>query len=130
MLLWSVVLILTTSVPKRWTSAVVFVVVENSKSTFIILNKIYVSHKKSNNFLKASKWTSERTVWKKEKTWYGSWIYNYPCNPCLSPLTLWFDTTLCDKVCQWLATGQWFSPVYSTNKTDYHDITERVLKWR
>jgi hypothetical protein len=20
------------------------------------------------------------------------------------------DTTLCDKVCQWLATGQWFSP--------------------
>jgi hypothetical protein len=30
------------------------------------------------------------------------------------------DTTLCDKVCQWLATGQWFSPgtpVSSTNKT-------------
>ena len=20
---------------------------------------------------------------------YGSWIYNYPCNQCLSPLTLW-----------------------------------------
>jgi len=20
---------------------------------------------------------------------YGSWIYNYLCNPCLSPLTLW-----------------------------------------
>ena len=45
-------------------------------------------------------------------------------------LTLWvriplrrgvLDTTLCDKVCQWLATGQWFSlgtPVSSTNKTD------------
>ena len=31
------------------------------------------------------------------------------------------DTTLCDKVCQWLATGQWFSlitPVTSTNKTE------------
>ena len=28
------------------------------------------------------------------------------------------DTTLCDKVRQWLATGQWFSPVYSTNKTE------------
>ena len=43
---------------------------------------------------------------------YGSWIYNYLCNQCLSPLTLWvwiplrqvvLKTTLCDKVCQWLA---------------------------
>ena len=25
-------------------------------------------------------------------------------------------TTLCDKVCQWLATCWWFSPVSSTNK--------------
>ena len=36
--------------------------------------------------------------------------------------------TLCDKVCQWLATGWWFSPctpVSSTNKTDRHDITPR-----
>ena len=34
---------------------------------------------------------------------------------------------LCDKVCQWLGTGLWFSPgtpVSSTNKTDRHDITE------
>jgi hypothetical protein len=38
---------------------------------------------------------------------YGSWIYNYPCNLCLSPLMLWVRillrercTTLCDKVCQ------------------------------
>ena len=41
------------------------------------------------------------------------------------------DTTLCDKVCQWLATGQWFSlvpPVPSTNKIDHHDITEILLK--
>jgi hypothetical protein len=22
-------------------------------------------------------------------TWYGSWIYNYLCNQCLSPLKLW-----------------------------------------
>jgi hypothetical protein len=31
------------------------------------------------------------------------------------------DTTLYDKVCQWLAAGQWFSPVTpvsSTNKTE------------
>jgi len=41
------------------------------------------------------------------------------------------DTTLSDKVCQWLATGQWFSmgtSVSSTNKTDSHDITEILLK--
>jgi len=34
-------------------------------------------------------------------------------------------------VCQWLATGLWFSPgtpVSSTNKTDRHDITEILLK--
>ena len=40
-------------------------------------------------------------------------------------------TTLCDKVCQWLATGLWFSPstlVSSTNKTDCYDITEILLK--
>ena len=38
---------------------------------------------------------------------------------------------LCDKVCQWLATGRWFSPgpsVSSTNKTDRHNITEILLK--
>ena len=40
------------------------------------------------------------------------------------------DTTLCDKICQWLATGQWFSPVppiSSTNKIDRHDIAEILL---
>ena len=70
---------------------------------------------------------------------HGSWIYNCLCNLCISPLKLFgprswrdvLDTTLCDKVCQWLATGRWFSPgtaVSSTNKTDRHDSTEIVLK--
>jgi hypothetical protein len=66
---------------------------------------------------------------------YGRWIYNYLCNQCLSSLMLWVRisirarcTTLCDKICQWLATGRWFSPVSSTNKTDRHDITEILLK--
>jgi len=58
----------------------------------------------------------------RELSWswsYGSWIYYYLCNQCLSPLT-WariplrqdvldttlcdrdvLETTLCDKVCQW-----------------------------
>ena len=37
------------------------------------------------------------------------------------------DTTLCDKVCQLIVAGQWFStgtPVPSTNKADPNDITE------
>jgi len=55
----------------------------------------------------------------------GRGIYNYLCNQCLTPLMLWVGisirarcTTLCDNVCQWLATGRWFSPgprVSSTN---------------
>jgi len=62
------------------------------------------------------------------------------CNQCLSPLTLWvqiplrqgvLDTTLCDKVCQWLTTVLlWFSLgilVSSTKKTDRNDIAEMFL---
>jgi hypothetical protein len=71
---------------------------------------------------------------------YGSWIYNYLYNQCLSPLKLWvriplrlgvLDKTLCDKVCQRLVTGRWCSPgtlVSSTNKSNRHDITEILLK--
>jgi hypothetical protein len=73
-----------------------------------------------------------RSLWPSS---YGSWIYNYLCNQCLSPLVLWVRisirarcTPLCDKVCQWLALDP---PVSSTNKTDRHichDITEILLK--
>ena len=69
---------------------------------------------------------------------YGCWIYNYLCNQYLSLLMLWVwisfmarCTTLCDIVCQWLATCRWFSqdpPVSSTNKADRHDIAEILLK--
>ena len=51
---------------------------------------------------------------------YGSWIYNFPCNQCQSPLKLWVQTPFmvrctCYNIiwyedCQWLVTGQWFSP--------------------
>jgi hypothetical protein len=40
------------------------------------------------------------------------------------------DAPLCEKVCQWLAAGLWFSPgtlVSPTKKTDLHDITETLL---
>jgi hypothetical protein len=57
------------------------------------------------------------------------------CNQCLSPLTMWvritlrrgvLDTTLCDKVYQWLAAGRWFSlgtPVSFTNENSRHDVS-------
>ena len=69
---------------------------------------------------------------------HDSWIYSYLGNHCLPPQMLCVRisitakcTTLCDKVCQWLATGRWFSPgpsASSTNRTDRHDITEILLK--
>ena len=46
--------------------------------------------------------------------WHVTWMY-----------------TLCDKVCQCLVAGQWFTPgilVSSINKTDRHDIAEILLK--
>ena len=63
----------------------------------------------------------------KEATWY---VYEWDnlVNQCLSPLMLLVRistrarfTTLCNKVCQWLAEGRVFSPghpVSSTNITD------------
>jgi len=49
------------------------------------------------------------------------------------PRSWWgvLNTTLCDKVCQWLAVGSFFSKGTldsSTNKTDRHDITKILLK--
>jgi hypothetical protein len=78
-------------------------------------------------------WIDKTLLWS-----CGRWIYNYLCNQCLSPLMLWIRisirvrcTTLCDKVCQWLATGRWLSPglpISSTKKTDRHNTTEILLK--
>jgi hypothetical protein len=57
--------------------------------------------------------------------------HHYSCEfePCSWRGVL--NTTLCDIVCQWLATGRWFSPgtpVSSTNKTDCQDIAEILMK--
>lgn len=41
------------------------------------------------------------------------------------------DTTLNNKVCQWLAAGRWGSPStpgFSTIKTNRHEITKILLK--
>ena len=65
----------------------------------------FMLYYESRTYLKGPSWS-----WS-----YGSWIYNYLCNQCISPLPLWvrtplrrgvLDITLCDQVCQWLATGR------------------------
>ena len=62
------------------------------------------------------------------------------CDQYLSPLMLWVWISirvrckaLCNKVCQWLATGRWVFSGYSRfpppiKKTDNYDITEILLK--
>jgi hypothetical protein len=72
----------------------------------------------------------------------GSWIYNYLCNQCLYPLTLWvwillrqgvLDTTLCDKVfkynLQQVSSFLWvlrLPPPIKLTATTY--VTEILLK--
>ena len=66
------------------------------------------------------------------KTTYAIGAYHHLCCEFRVPLMPGvLDTTLCDKVCEWLATGCWFSPgtpVCATNKTDRHNIAEILLK--
>ena len=63
---------------------------------------------------------------------YSSWIYNYLCNLCLSPLKLWVWILIMVKCTQykimWYNLFRSGTPVSSTNKTDHHDITEILLK--
>jgi hypothetical protein len=76
---------------------------------------------------------------KKNKKWHDRTNLKISWN--ISPLWImvWFGlivfnatfNNICDKVCLWLSTGQWFSPgplVSSNNKTDLHDIAEILLK--
>jgi hypothetical protein len=57
---------------------------------------------------------------------YHQWSYEFEPRSWRGIL----DTTLCDKVCQWLATGWWFSPgTLVSKKTDpSHNKTEMLLK--
>ena len=69
-------------------------------------------------------------VWYKKKC---SRIYNYLCNQYLSPLMLCLNPALVR--CTWynimwncFSLTCYRSVVFSTNKTDHHDITEILLK--
>ena len=79
-------------------------------------------------------WSFQGQSWSSS---YGSWTFAicaYHPYSCEFEPGSWrgvLDTTLCDKVCQWLATGRWFSPgtsISSTNKTDRHDASEILLQ--
>jgi hypothetical protein len=63
-------------------------------------------------------------------TWAIIYYYHKSCELDSNSWQGVFDT-LCDKVCQWPVTSQWFShdtPVSSTNQTDGHDIADILLK--
>ena len=89
-----------------------------AKMLCFLLQSASVSSLLQHNHLSCTQYTNMGPSW----PWsYGSCFYKIRAR-C---------TTLCDIVCQWLATGRWFSlgpPVSSTNKTDRHDITEILLK--
>ena len=65
---------------------------------------------------------------------YRRWIYTYICNQSLSPLMLWVRIPLMASCTQYNI--MWYSllvtcgrsVVFSTNKTDRHDIAEIFLK--
>jgi hypothetical protein len=75
------------------------------------------------------------------RSWsYGSWIYYYLCNQCLSPLTLrvrillWWGVHIYNIMWKSLSVTCGRSvvspgtPVSSTNKNDHHDKNEILLK--
>jgi hypothetical protein len=72
-------------------------------NNFCVTKIKYIMHKVQHFVINLLTQLYEGPSW----SWsYGCWIYNYLCNQCLSPLTLWvgiplrrgvIDTTLCDK---------------------------------
>jgi hypothetical protein len=88
-------------------------------------------------------WTPYYSIVNGVPSWTWSYVVGFTTTCAISAFHHWscefvprswrvvLDTTLCDKDCQWLATGRWFSlgtPISSINKTDRHDITEILLK--
>jgi hypothetical protein len=80
------------------------------KHAWFVFSGKYWYFKESNQTIMALEGTRRNAC-----TTYDCWIYNYLCNQCLSPPMLWVRilirtrcTPLCDKVCQWLATGRYF----------------------
>jgi hypothetical protein len=88
--------------------------IHKKNTTLLEVLKFNLNNSRNRNKMDTTSHLSQRPPW----SWsYGSWIYDYLCNQCLSPLTLWvrisnmldvLDTIpLCDEVCQWLVAGRW-----------------------
>ena len=83
-------------------------------ATQVFLNLLiyYISCKKQ---FRCCFWSWPQSVRILGQSWsYGSWNNNYLCNQfcCEFKYRSWrgvLNTTLCDKVCQWLAVDLWFS---------------------
>ena len=72
---------------------------------------------------------------------HGSWVYNYQCNQCLSPLKLWVRTPFMARCTRYnhyvikfvsdlrqIGGFLWVLRFPPANKTGRHDITEILLK--
>jgi hypothetical protein len=108
----------------------------------VIIDKISIfcnqGSRKTYIHIQARTWISNIVYWGRHghDRMVVGFTTTYLVNQCLSPLKLWVRIplmrgildTLCDKVCQWLATDQWFSPVSSTSKTDIHDIAGNIVE--
>jgi hypothetical protein len=108
----------------------------------VIIDKISIfcnqGSRKTYIHIQARTWISNIIYWGRHghDRMVVGFTTTYLVNQCLSPLKLWVRIplmrgildTLCDKVCQWLATDQWFSLVSSTSKTDIHDIAGNIVE--
>jgi hypothetical protein len=86
--------------------------------------------------LRGTKRTKGQKKNKKLSLYYNGWMINI--GPDVKLIQYFFfqnqdlpcerySLILCDKICHWLAEGQWFSPSSFTSKTDCQDITEILL---
>jgi len=71
---------------------------------------------------------------------YGSWIYNYLCNQCLSPLTLWVQIPLLYNQCMsalklwvWIplmvAINAYHHKAVSLNPIHSATLCDKVCQW-
>ena len=80
-------------------------------------------------WLATGQWFSKVCLWLATGQWFSKVCLWLATGQRFSKVCLWLATgQWFSQVCLWLATGQRFSKIFSTNKTDCHDITEILLK--